>query len=373
MKHKMFTSCAGFHKKAVSDVRTGSRTFWFLISFTAVMKALLENIPMCHNLTFLSFFKKFGLQPNFFEKACNFQGAPMESQKIPRSFGTHDGTFHADEVTACALLLLFGLVDRDKIIRTRDLFELKKCDFVCDVGGIYDPEQHLFDHHQADYQGQMSSAGMVLLYLQSKGILSHKEYLFFNDALMLGVDAHDNGREPQVRGLSTYSHIIASFTPILQDCHPSQQDETFFEAVDFAKSYLERIWKRYQYIQSCREIVAEAMRSAQEYLIFEKNISWLELFFELEGVKHPAKFVIMPSGVHWKLRGIPPTYEERMKVRIPLPSEWAGLLDEELKKASGIPGAIFCHKGRFISVWETREDALQALEYVLHHHKKELK
>jgi len=54
-----------------------------------------------------------------------------------------------------------------------------------------------------------------------------------------------------------------------------------------------------------------------------------------------------------------------MKVRFPLPQEWAGLIDEELKEASGIPGAIFCHKGRFISVWETREDALKALEYVL--------
>ena len=37
----------------------------------------------------------------------------MEKDQIrPRSFGTHDGSFHADEVTACALLLLFDLIDR---------------------------------------------------------------------------------------------------------------------------------------------------------------------------------------------------------------------------------------------------------------------
>jgi uncharacterized UPF0160 family protein len=54
-----------------------------------------------------------------------------------------------------------------------------------------------------------------------------------------------------------------------------------------------------------------------------------------------------------------------MQVRMPLPVEWAGLMDEDLKKASGIKGAIFCHKGRFISVWETKEDAIKALEFVL--------
>lgn len=58
---------------------------------------------------------------------------------VPRSFGTHDGSFHADEVTACSLLLLFDLIDREKIKRTRDPEELARCDYVCDVGGIYDP------------------------------------------------------------------------------------------------------------------------------------------------------------------------------------------------------------------------------------------
>jgi len=73
----------------------------------------------------------------------------------------------------------------------------------------------------------------------------------------------------------------------------------------------------------------------------------------------------MPAGEHWKLRGIPPTYERRMDVRHPLPAEWAGRLGSELKEKSGIEGAIFCHKGRFISVWETKEDALKALKIVL--------
>jgi uncharacterized UPF0160 family protein len=73
----------------------------------------------------------------------------------------------------------------------------------------------------------------------------------------------------------------------------------------------------------------------------------------------------MPSGKHWKLRGIPPNMDDKMKVRKPLPDAWAGLLEEELRKITGIDGAVFCHKGRFISVWETREDAMKALNLVL--------
>lgn len=291
----------------------------------------------------------------------------MDTQKNPRSCGTHDGTFHADEVTACALLILFNLIDEDKIIRTRDLHLLDACEYVCDVGGVYDPSKKLFDHHQADYQGPLSSAGMVLKYLQTVGILKTNEYEFFNHTLVMGVDAHDNGRDPLIPGYCSFSHVVSNFTPIRYDCDPEEQNQSFHQALKFVLEHLHRLWDRFNYMQSCREIIADCMERYRECLIFEQNLPWLEIFFELQGEAHPALFVIMPSGNHWKLRGIPPSYQDRMKVRLPQPKEWAGLLDEDLKRVSGIPGAIFCHKGRFISVWETREDALKALEYTLKH------
>lgn len=289
----------------------------------------------------------------------------MKHSRIPRSFGTHDGSFHADEVTACALLLLFDIIDLDKVVRSRENDELSQCDYICDVGGVYDPARRLFDHHQQDYQGPLSSAGMVLSYLFQLGVINLKQRDFFEYSLIMGVDAHDNGKELQGKGVCTYSHIISNFNPLHYDSGAEAQNTAFFEALTFAFSHLKRMWNRYLYTHSCQEIVIEAMKKGKTVLMFDKSIPWLDIFFEMEGAKHPAIFVIMPSGQHWKLRGIPPTLEEKMKVRHPLPQEWAGLIGEDLKKASGIQGAIFCHKGRFISVWETKEDALKALEAVL--------
>ena len=107
------------------------------------------------------------------------------------------------------------------------------------------------------------------------------------------------------------------------------------------------------------------MQEGRDYLVFDKSLPWMDSFFELGGEDHPALFIVMPAGEHWKLRGIPPSMRKRMQVRQPLPKRWAGLLENELKKVSGVPGAIFCHKGRFISVWQTKEDVMKALEYVL--------
>lgn len=296
----------------------------------------------------------------------------MVQVKISKSCGTHDGTFHADEVTACALLVIFGLVDRDKIQRTREVIKLNQCEYVCDVGGIYDASQKLFDHHQAEYQGRLSSAGMVLSYLKELFILDEQVYHHFNNNLISGVDDHDNGLDPQIPGICTYSHVMANFTPIQHDVKPEEQEAAFNRALDFAIGHIQRMWDRYQYVHSCREDVFESMKLRDEYLMFERAIPWMDLFFELGGVHHPAQFVIMPTGSHWKLRGIPPSLDDKMEVRLPLPFEWAGHIGGDLKTLSGIKGAIFCHKGRFISIWETQEDALAALKYTLQHAKKEL-
>lgn len=284
---------------------------------------------------------------------------------VPRSFGTHSGSFHADEVTACALLLFFELIDRDKIVRTRDLRHLECCDFVCDVGGEFDPKRRRFDHHQSQYDGDLSSAGMVLAYLKEENIISGKLYDYFNRFLVYGVDQVDIGKWAPKYGECAFSQVIATFVCPSSEASEVEFFEAFEEALDFVLSHLGRMVRKFEYIEKCSEFVIRVMKEMDECLIFDRGMPWLEAFFENGGESHRAEFVIMPAGDQWKLRGIPPSYDRRMEVRRPLPAEWAGLLGEELQKKSQIEGAVFCHKGRFISIWKTKEDALRALKHIL--------
>jgi uncharacterized UPF0160 family protein len=191
------------------------------------------------------------------------------------------------------------------------------------------------------------------------------KFNFLNQSLILGVDAHDNGRVTLEPGVCSFSQVISNFVPPVYDAPVEVMRHAFDEAVDFALGHLKRLMERYDYTQQCREKVEEAMASQGRALVFDQAMPWMDVFFEMGGERHPAEFVIMPSGSHWKLRGIPPNSRDRMKVRKALPEAWAGLMDAQLKKVSGIPGAVFCHKGRFISVWETKEDAMHALKQVI--------
>lgn len=284
--------------------------------------------------------------------------------QLHKSFGTHDGSFHADEVSACALLLLFERIDRKKILRSRCQSVLSQCEYVCDVGGVYDPVQKRFDHHQLDYNGPLSSAGMILAFLRDEEDISEELFTFLNDSLIKGVDEHDTGAVTPLVGHCSFSGVIHNFLPVRYDASEEEKERAFYEALDFAYGHIRRLLERFAYLETCKSDVLEAMAENSNVLRFDRALPWMDVFFANGGITHPAQFVLMPSGEHWKLRGIPPSLEERMAVRKPLPEEWAGLLEKDLREKSGIEGAVFCHKGRFISVWKTKRDAEKALELV---------
>jgi uncharacterized UPF0160 family protein len=263
-----------------------------------------------------------------------------------------------------------GRVDRNAIIRTREMALLNQCEYVCDVGGIYEPALKRFDHHQREYVGSLSSAGMILDYLRSERLLPAQETDFLNHSLIRGIDAHDNGKDPQIPGFCLFSHVISNFNPIQYEASAEELLAGYLSAVDFTLGHIHRSLERYRYNQSARTDVQKAMSTNTTCLIFDRHIPWIDSFFELGGERHPAKFIVMPVGEQWKVRGIPPTNDDRMSVRMPLPASWAGRMGAELSAASGIEGAVFCHKGRFISMWKTKQAALEAVTAILSSHKE---
>jgi uncharacterized UPF0160 family protein len=126
--------------------------------------------------------------------------------------GTHSGTFHCDEALGCFLLRQTQQFKEAEIVRSRDPEVLKDLDVIIDVGGVYDPETHRYDHHQRDFSAvfgngfstKLSSAGLVYKHFGKEVVtsvlgkqLADEElqtiYLRVYKVFMEAVDGIDNG------------------------------------------------------------------------------------------------------------------------------------------------------------------------------------
>ena len=156
---------------------------------------------------------------------------------------THDGIFHADEVTAIALLQVWDMVANAEIIRTRNMDIIANADMTIDVGGIYDGVSK-FDHHQTDYAGELSSAGMIWEYL---GVSDNYPTI---SQLIREVDEQDTGAKRQEQ--HHYCNIISSYNA--DDIYGGEQGAAFNDAVAFAAKYLAALKKREDREKMLREI-----------------------------------------------------------------------------------------------------------------------
>ena len=84
---------------------------------------------------------------------------------------THSGQFHADDVGAVSLLTSYYNQKNTKVhlVRSRNISILTGANILVDVGGVYDPATHRYDHHQTschetfsdDSTIPLSSIGMI--------------------------------------------------------------------------------------------------------------------------------------------------------------------------------------------------------------------
>ncbi len=285
---------------------------------------------------------------------------------MPWHCATHSGPFHADDVLAMGLIRTF--VDPGATVeRTRDAERLAKADLVFDVGAIFDPATHRFDHHQASYEGPLSSAGMVLAWLGEAGHIGPELQQHLNDALVSYVDDVDNGRRAPVAGVPCFASLVDAFN------QPAESEAdylaAFGEAVRMAQGVVARLAAEHAAIQHALTVVRQAMadadRDGRRVLFLDDYVRWKPAYFALGGADHASAFVLFPAsdGSSWRVVAIPPV-EGSFDQKVSLPEAWAGLTDEALEEVSGIPGAVFCHKNRFIAVFKTRDGALAALQHM---------
>lgn len=281
---------------------------------------------------------------------------------------THDGEFHADEVVAVSLLkVVFGDV---RIVRTRDREMIEKADFVLDVGGILAPERRKFDHHQISYSGELASAGLLLQWLEDETLLDSKFSRYLQDTFIRGVDMQDSGIFDPQKGICTFSDIISFFNPVSTNPTEYEYLEGFIKAIDFTMQFMERVKLKYiefrQYHVHFVSLVDKMDKMPPEILVMDDYIPhWKEYILEDKRC-NPLLFVVFPQTKNkWVLHSIPSRQESRYSDRKKLPKEWAGLLEDEFEKKTGLPDAVFCHKQRFMAVFKTKKAALAAAELAL--------
>eukprot|EP00834_Sanchytrium_tribonematis_P005718 NODE_365_length_8707_cov_1.170423.p5 type:complete len:318 gc:universal NODE_365_length_8707_cov_1.170423:6076-5123(-) len=308
--------------------------------------------------------------------------------------GTHSGTFHADEVLACAMLNV--IMNGVQIIRTRDESVLKDCDYVVDVGGVYDHKIKRYDHHQRSFQDtfssayttRLSSAGLVYKHYGKQLIekvlktdspktekIFQKMYSSFIEAfdgIDNGVDRFSSNETPKYKDNTSISSIIGSMNGTYVEPE-DLQDERFSKAMSWMKDILLRTIEVYgiSWLPS-REVISKCLLEMKDgIMILDEYVPWKSHVYELEEellktkkIKQRPLFCVYPDKNTWRVTCVS-IKEGSFENRLSLPEKWRGLRESELDKASGVPGGTFVHASGFTGGNKTKEGLLKMLKQTL--------
>jgi len=295
---------------------------------------------------------------------------------IPDFLVTHSGGFHADELLSSVILT--RLFPQARIVRSRasEWITPGADRIIYDVGGAYDAEAGIFDHHQRGAplreDGQpYSSFGLIWKhyghdYLAVAGLPEeHIEavHASFDRSFALPIDLTDNGAlSPSgPLGALTLPALLETLKPVFDDRDPEADDRAFHAALAVARSFVEA-----KIAQSAAKLRAEALVHRAILDTGEGRVLELPMGMPFRpaivkaGADH-LLFVVHPREKDWCVTGIR-RGDDGFELRADLPAAWAGLTNGELEAACGVSGASFCHNGRFIAAAKTREAALAMAE-----------
>lgn len=274
---------------------------------------------------------------------------------------THSGTFHADDVTACAILKGISDFKEAEVIRTRNQEVISSGTVVFDVGMIHDPTTFRFDHHMSandptkpyrddDEQTPYSSVGLIWKYFgiqyinerhpnlphESASLIWHK----IDNNLIKSVDMIDNGIGGGFRP-DDFTSIINDFNPNWDD-ETIDEDKAFLNAVDFASSVIERRVKHAASLLHAHSLTVEAIERSPDprYVVLTASLPWEDAV--LTNGYDELLYVVNEKDDGWYCVAVP-TERGSFDKRKFLPQEWSGLRGKELADATGVDDAIFCH------------------------------
>jgi len=319
--------------------------------------------------------------------------------------GTHNGSFHADEVVAFTVLqtALKALGGLAVLRRTRDRDHLAECKILLDVGAEYDPDRERYDHHQnnpplrPDGETPYSTAGLIWehygrIYLRAALVdMAHRDranrpFATLEDAdietiwrdldqqVFLVLDRVDNGR--LVPDATSFASQVDRMNPSWRsDPFPEEFDDAFKKAVSFAQTFLEQAIARAAEPILARDFVLGAHATNKSFkngifppadprilILDRKGVPWMDVVHQ-EGL--PVLYAVAPTADgSWSITCMPPE-PGSFAQKLPLPEAWAGLRDAELAAVTGVKDAVFCHRNRFCGGARSYEGVIAMVDRAL--------
>lgn len=272
----------------------------------------------------------------------------------------HDGTFHADDVAAVALIDLLcssSGAAQPRIIRTRD--ESKFEGLIVDVG------EKEFDHHGSrsgiDADGiPYSGVSRVWEYfINANKLEDSRAHQLFKQRVLDPLSKIDNGQALESGEVSLFTFVPA-FNPGYGD--EDKLEQCFTNAVRVAREIILGAWAKCQADARGEEALAEVVEQAQTKYVVDVPVG-LDSLWPRALAPTKAVFVIIsaPDGTHYVQCVPEPATEEKpfdaFSKKVALPESWAGLRGEDLAAVCGFNDAVFCHVGRFICGFKSHESA----------------
>ncbi|XP_010533551.1 PREDICTED: UPF0160 protein [Tarenaya hassleriana] len=319
------------------------------------------------------------------------------SEVSVKRVGTHNGSFHCDEALGCFMIRLTDKFSSADIVRTRDPKVLAELDAVLDVGGVYDPNQDRYDHHQKGFEEafghgfntKLSSAGLVYKHfgkeiiakelkvdqdhpdVQRLFLAVYKSFMEAIDAVDNGINQYETDKPPRYVNNTHLSSRVGKLNLdwIEPDQSQEKENEAFKRAMVLAgNEFLDSVRFHARSWLPARSIVMKCLEErfsvdpSGEIMVLTKFCPWKLHLFELEQemkAEPVVKYVIYEDdrGKQWRVQavGVAP---DRFESRKPLPEQWRGLRDDELSKVAEIPDCVFVHMSGFIGGNHSYDGAL---------------
>ncbi len=287
----------------------------------------------------------------------------------------HDGTFHADDVFAVAIMS-FYLKEPFEIIRSRDPEILKDFDYCFDTGLDYNFEKKIFDHHQESFNEKRgngityASAGLAWKHFGEEVCGSKEITEKIDEKIIQPIDAEDNGIEIYKTTIDdvnpySFSDYIHALNPTWRENENVSHLEQFKKAVEEAKKVLEReIFRAGQSLEG-KKLVRKIYENTEDKRLIILDDEYPGWKSALEDFPEPL-FVVKPNFQDntWRVNAMRDS-QHKFKNRMDLPESWGGKVGEELQKITGVSDATFCHKGRFTMGAKTKESAIALAKQAL--------